>query len=130
MLFGAALRRSRALFWCAIASPDLHPIFALALSALVWGWKRHSSHALQATSPRPPTPLQPSSCWGGELALSVGTLPKGPGWVSLRACLTDLTLQSLAASRLVVLTGTCFGLWSRCRWQTIGAIAAACKLRI
>ena len=79
--------RSRALFWCAVASPGLHPVFALAFSALMWEWRRHSSsHALQATSPGP----RAASAFEllGWRVSSVGwDTPFGlvrPGWVSLK----------------------------------------------
>ena len=80
MLFGAALRQLDALGHCS-GVPSRHP--ACILSSL-WPFLRScgSGGATPALTPykQPalaPGPLQPSSCWGGGLALSVGSAARG-----------------------------------------------------
>ena len=95
--------RSRALFWIAVASPGLHPAFALALAAVMWEWRRETRpHALHASC-RGPRAAQAFELLGWRAGRHGWDTPFGlirPGWISLRH------VRWLAAQS-----------WARVMWQ-------------
>ena len=79
--------RSRALFWCAVAMPGLHPVFALTLAAVMWEWRRETRpHVLQASSPGPRA-VQAFELLRWRAGPDGWDTPYGlvrPGWVSIK----------------------------------------------